>query len=178
MRSVKSAACSVKRQRRFATISPNANSAMKAAVFVATLVLFAGLAKGTAFAASGYRNTVTMDVAGAPDIAVAGLNGDVHLSAANTNRVHIVAQLHAESQKNLGQMVVKTMMHGQTLQIQTLCPQSGYWIFHITRCSVNYNITYPRGARIAIHNDNGDVSVEGATADVEIDKSHGDVQAT
>jgi DUF4097 and DUF4098 domain-containing protein YvlB len=73
---------------------------------------------------------------------------------------------------------VKTTVRGQALQIQTLCPQSGYWIFHITRCSVNYNITYPRGARITVHNDNGDVSLDGATADVEIDNSHGDVRAT
>lgn len=127
---------------------------------------------------TGYRNTVTLDVAGAPDIVLNGLNGDVRLTARNTNRVHILAQLRAESQKNLEQMSVKTSAHGQSLQIDTVCPQSGYWLFHIARCSVDYTITYPRNARIAIHNDNGDVIVDGATADIQIQNSHGDVLTT
>src|SRR5689334_19805929 len=105
MRSVKSAASSARRRRRFATTSPSANSATKTAA-AALMLAIAALAYGTAPAASGYRNTVTMDVAGAPVIVLTSLNGDVHLNAANTNRVHIVAQLHGESQKNLDQMSV------------------------------------------------------------------------
>lgn len=149
------------------------------AVAAAVALLLAWFGGGAALAAdTGYRNTVAFDVAGASDIGVLGINGDVRLIAAPTNRVHIAAVLHAESQQNLQRMSVKTSVSGEKLLIETLCPKSGYWIFHITRCSVDYTITYPRTSRVQIRNDNGDVRVDGAAADLAIENSHGDVRAT
>lgn len=151
---------------------------MKAAIAAAAFAL-AALSAGAAGAAdSGYHNNVAFDVAGANDIAVLGINGDVRLIASATNRVHIAAVLHAESQQNLERMSVKTSVNGQKLLIQSQCPKSGYWIFHITRCSIDYTITYPRSSRVEIRNDNGDVRVEGAATDLTIENSHGDVRAT
>lgn len=151
---------------------------MKTAIAAITFVL-ASFSAGTALAAdTGYHNNVAFDVAGASDIGVLGINGDVRLVASATNRVHIAAVLHAESQQNLEKMSVKTSVSGQKLLIESQCPKSGYWIFHITRCSIDYTITYPRTSRVQIRNDNGDVRVEGAAADLTIENSHGDVQAT
>lgn len=149
------------------------------AVIAAAAFAFAALGTATALAAeTGYHNNVGFDIAGASDIEVLGNNGDVRLIAGNANRVHVAAVLHAESQQNLERMSVKTSVAGQKLTIASLCPKSGYWIFHITRCSVDYTITYPRTSKIEIRNDNGEVRVEGAAADLSIENSHGDVRAT
>ena len=125
-------------------------------------------------------------------IQVRNLNGEIRVEPSTSNRVEVTAT-KSWRRGDPADVRIEVKKYGpgeQDVVIcalwseESYCDQDGYRHRNSGRnrrdndVSVEFRVRVPRGVRIGAHSVNGDVTVEGATAEVKVGTVNGSVEAT
>ena len=104
--------------------------------------------------------------AGLAALEVDGSSGSITISGADTDAVHVTAEI-SDGLRKTGE---SRRVVGDTLQLHNTCPNFGSdW------CHVDYEISVPRDLTVVVRSGNGSVDVSGLSSTVTVDTDNGSV---
>ena len=108
----------------------------------------------------------TFPAAGLTTLDVDGSSGSINITGADTDSVHVVAEISDGLRKTGHSREVV----GNTLQLHSTCPNFGSdW------CRVDYEVTVPRDMTLTVRSGDGSVDISGMSSPVDIDTDNGSV---
>jgi DUF4097 and DUF4098 domain-containing protein YvlB len=111
-------------------------------------------------------------------VSLANINGDVAITTWDRNEVKVDAIKTAATKERLDEAKIVVNAQADSIAIKTEYPHSNGWRSHDNPANVRYTLTVPRNARLdEISLVNGDLAVEGVTADVHAESVNGTVVA-
>lgn len=137
---------------------------------LATLIALGVLAAGTTLPARAAFDDYTknfdqtVQAAGVSSLDIAGRNGNVRLYDDGGSAVRIHAVLKAKSESSLEKVAVNVSRSGDAVRIESRCGSTTSFLFWtFADCDVEYEVHYPHGLALQIHNENGNIEVSGAS---------------